>query len=149
MRFRKLRIAWSVFWSVAAVLLIVLWVRSFWIKEGWMRQSAGTRFEVISQGGSFRWGNQTGYDARWDHDWQSVYDRIPYNSPDMGRYMPFRVSTTPTTDYFVVNYWFPPIVAAVLATIPWLHYVRCRCRFSRRTLLIATTLVALVLGAIV
>src|SRR5215212_8964377 len=30
MRFRKLRIAWSVFWGLAAVLLIVLWVRSYW-----------------------------------------------------------------------------------------------------------------------
>ena len=29
MRFRKLRIAWSVFWGLAAVLLIVLWVRSY------------------------------------------------------------------------------------------------------------------------
>src|SRR5262245_49963380 len=30
MRFRKLRIAWSVFWGVACLLLIVLWVRSYW-----------------------------------------------------------------------------------------------------------------------
>ena len=28
MRFRKLRIAWSVFWGVAAVLLIALWGKS-------------------------------------------------------------------------------------------------------------------------
>ena len=30
MRFRKLRIAWSVAWGVLAVLLCVLWVRSYW-----------------------------------------------------------------------------------------------------------------------
>src|SRR3954447_17806944 len=30
MRFRKLRITWSVFWGFAGVLLIVLWVRSYW-----------------------------------------------------------------------------------------------------------------------
>ena len=29
MKHRKLRIAWSVFWGLAAVLLIVLWVRSY------------------------------------------------------------------------------------------------------------------------
>ena len=29
MRFRKLRIAWSVVWGLAAVLPIVLWVRSY------------------------------------------------------------------------------------------------------------------------
>jgi hypothetical protein len=30
MRFRKLRIAWSVACGIACVLLIALWVRSFW-----------------------------------------------------------------------------------------------------------------------
>src|SRR6478609_241719 len=30
MRFRKLRIAWSVGCGIACVLLIVLWVRSYW-----------------------------------------------------------------------------------------------------------------------
>ena len=29
MKFRKLRIAWSVAWGVVAVLLCVLWVRSY------------------------------------------------------------------------------------------------------------------------
>ena len=34
MRYRKLRIAWSVGWGVVAVLLCVLWVRSYrWIDE--------------------------------------------------------------------------------------------------------------------
>src|SRR4051812_47765657 len=30
MKFRKLRIAWSVVWGVVAVLLILLWARSYW-----------------------------------------------------------------------------------------------------------------------
>src|SRR4029079_6900571 len=30
MRFRKLRIAWSVLCAIACVLLIALWVRSYW-----------------------------------------------------------------------------------------------------------------------
>src|SRR3954470_6536128 len=33
MKFRKLRIAWSVFCSLACVLLIVLWVRSYWYMD--------------------------------------------------------------------------------------------------------------------
>ena len=33
MKYRKLRIAWSVAWGVVAVLLIVLWVRSYWWAE--------------------------------------------------------------------------------------------------------------------
>ena len=33
MKFRKLRIAWSVTWGIAAVLLIALWVRSYWVYD--------------------------------------------------------------------------------------------------------------------
>ncbi len=33
MRFRKLRIAWSVAWGILAVLLCVLWVRSYKIAD--------------------------------------------------------------------------------------------------------------------
>src|SRR3954471_9786861 len=33
MRYRKLRIAWSVFWGVTCVLLIGLWVRSCWSRQ--------------------------------------------------------------------------------------------------------------------
>jgi hypothetical protein len=33
MRFRKLRIAWSVAWGLLAVLLVVLWVRSYWHQD--------------------------------------------------------------------------------------------------------------------
>jgi len=29
MRFRKLLVVWSVFWAIAAVLLLVLWIRSY------------------------------------------------------------------------------------------------------------------------
>src|SRR6476646_1576226 len=39
MKYRKLRIAWSVFWGLAAVLLIVLWVRSYWYSE-WINYSS-------------------------------------------------------------------------------------------------------------
>src|SRR4051812_42476544 len=48
MRFRKLRIAWSVFWGLAAVLLIVLWVRSYRLNDNLMfatNKSAVTGFK--------------------------------------------------------------------------------------------------------
>src|ERR1700749_4721008 len=32
-RFRKLQIAWSVAWGVVAVLLVALWVRSYWCDD--------------------------------------------------------------------------------------------------------------------
>src|SRR5690348_17214413 len=33
MKHRKLRIAWSVAWGVVAVLMVPLWVRSYWIED--------------------------------------------------------------------------------------------------------------------
>src|SRR4051794_17100143 len=49
MKYRKLRIAWSVAWGVAAVLLCVLWVRSYyyedWLVGGLTRSQS---FNVVS-----------------------------------------------------------------------------------------------------
>ncbi len=39
MRFRKLRIAWSVGCGVLCLLLIVLWVRSYWRLDVWVRNN--------------------------------------------------------------------------------------------------------------
>jgi hypothetical protein len=41
-------------------------------------------------------------------------------------------------------YWFPVLISGVLAAVPWIRW-----RFSLRTLLIATTIIAVVLGLIV
>src|SRR5262245_51700856 len=44
MKYRNLRIAWSVAWGLLAVLLCVLWVRSYWkldILEGMSFEGAG------------------------------------------------------------------------------------------------------------
>src|SRR5262245_14496481 len=52
MRFRKLRIAWSVGWGLACVLLIALWVRScWWCDQPSYRLSAGYAVECFSIGG--------------------------------------------------------------------------------------------------
>jgi hypothetical protein len=53
----------------------------------------------------------------------------------------FRWKFIPTAGVIIVPLWFPIGLAAILATAPWLRY-----RFTLRALLIATTLVALVLG---
>ena len=51
-RFRKLRIAWSVGWGLAAVLLLVLWVRSYWWRDFYVvRLSAESYHGMISDRG--------------------------------------------------------------------------------------------------
>ena len=46
----------------------------------------------------------------------------------------------------IIPYWLPCLAAATIALLPWLKWSK---RFSLRTLLIATTLVAVALGLIV
>ena len=50
----------------------------------------------------------------------------------------------PGTIAFRFPYWFAAFILGMIAELPWLHW-----RFSLRTLLIATTLAAVVLGLIV
>jgi hypothetical protein len=45
----------------------------------------------------------------------------------------------------IIPHWFPTLLFAAFAALPWLPFKR----FSLRTLLIATTLIAVVLGIIV
>jgi hypothetical protein len=52
----------------------------------------------------------------------------------------------PNYSLVYVPNWFLVLLAAMLAAVPWIHL---SCRFSLRTLLIATALVAAALGLIV
>ena len=53
MRFRKLRIAWSVVCAIACVLLIALWVRSYWWMDDVQTGSTVTPpTQLVSQEGA-------------------------------------------------------------------------------------------------
>jgi hypothetical protein len=141
MRFRKLRIAWSVFCSIAGVLLIVLWVRSYWKCDVIYRinpskaqttigSNCGTLY-VTTDIRPMRFGNATG------QDW--IIKTLLELPPDRQHL----VLWLHTTEEFQagVSHWFIIMPAGALAAAPWIRW-----RFSLRTLLIATTLVAVVLG---
>jgi hypothetical protein len=48
MRFRKLRTAWSVAWGVVAVLVIALWVRSYWYVDGAFFKISNSDFVMLA-----------------------------------------------------------------------------------------------------
>jgi hypothetical protein len=153
MRFRNLRIAWSVLWGLAAVLLIVLWARSYWCghkivgqlttTEAFILESRLGRIEVTIVElpyGSFR---SVPFSIIAHGPQRSFGDTvIGFDAPEtvggffFGRSGGFR--------WVIVPYRFVLLLASVLAAIPWIPR-----RFTLRTLLIATTLVALALGLIV
>src|SRR5690349_371221 len=49
MNYRKLRIAWSVVWGLAAVLIVVFWARSYWdFDELWIPVASESAYGVLS-----------------------------------------------------------------------------------------------------
>ena len=144
MRYRKLRIAWSVFWGVAAVLIIVLWVRSYWCWDAVTYFNGSSTFGFESQ-----WGRMLPYSQSFpsqNTQWMLLSDGIA-KAPPQGTHPPFRLVMYPGYFSLCLPYWVLTTGATLLAGLPWAH--RLRWRFSLRSLLIATTLVAAVLGLII
>jgi hypothetical protein len=150
MSFRKLRIAWSVFWGVACVLLIVLWVRSYRLRDeiaSLLTPTNGIYFESLE--------GRTGlhyYHSSDMRNWQSSAESAPvvdYMRDMSGPRFEFEVSgmANGTITHIAAPYWLVTTSVAILAATPWIRQLRWR--FSLRTLLIATTLVAVALGLIV
>ena len=147
MRFRKLRIAFSVVCGIACVLLIVLWVRSYKSEEWWQGHLIGDQnFVLTSVTGHVNLSTMYMAHARllWGILSRSKESSGGQLSPMWPRGSQFGLKRE--SDHFdvVVPHWFAVLSFAALATIPWLRW-----QFSLRTLLIATTLVAVVLGLIV
>jgi hypothetical protein len=151
MKYRKLRIAWSVGWGVAAVLLCVLWVRSYW--NYYAIAYIDTSFGGV---GLFFYRGCTGLElnhvstpppfAQW---WD--FKSIPF-SEDLPVEPGNRIVDGIQLRFYRISHStgvvFPiplaALVAVALAALPRLSY-----RFSLRALLIITTFVAVGLGLIV
>jgi hypothetical protein len=144
---RYLRIAFSATCLIACVLLIVLWVRSYWWCEGYYQLPRG-----ILVGGSTARGaivlHCIDVNINEDVDLTVGYNRISIS--DVGPSVVgepvlwFHLIRRPGLSAIVVPMWAPTVMFAGLAIAPWLRY-----RFSLRTLLMAMTLIAVALGLIV
>jgi hypothetical protein len=131
MRFRKRRIAWSIFWGLATVLLIVLWVRSY-----------STLYQidiqptVTSNQGRVYIGETFSATGRTLIATNLLWDSV--------RQIDGLRSATPRGTGVSIPDCCLTLIAGAIAAAPWMPR-----RFSLRTLLIATTLVAAILGTIV
>jgi hypothetical protein len=136
MRFRKARIAWSVAWGFVAVLVCVLWVRSYRWDDDLFIKWSGQRYLVIhSMCGSTSWYvNSYARTSRIQIESESVAALTEGIAPAGGELLDFEFTKNHTQ---ILPHWIFALGFALLAAIPWL-----RLRFSIRTLLIATTRVA-------
>jgi hypothetical protein len=145
-RFRKLRIAWSVGCGILCLLLIVLWVRSLRAEDrlsGHFDTSFG--FRIYSSRGCivcyapnmpFQPSNVPWHLAIGSEYWLGESDPRIASVPKLHYHREEMWATLP--------HWFLLGTCVTFATVPWLPY-----RYSLRTLLIATTLVAVLLWLIV
>jgi hypothetical protein len=142
--FHSLRIAWSVAFGILCLLLIALWVRSYW------------RFDYVS-------GMAT---ANRQVEVFAIQGRLVIGTWAETTFAPWRRQSNPVSDSqatvriiephenalgfaivkpsLVVPYYFLVFVTGVVVAAPWLPW-----RFSLRTLLIVTTLAAVGLGVVV
>jgi hypothetical protein len=165
MRFRKLRIAWSVGCGIACVLLIVLWVRSYYyhkeeasyvFRGKYLLALESLRGELglmvwgppaVIYGTSWSYASRPVDDSEFLSFWEKMRTRVERPKHVNLVAWGFRLSSSPGNLRLLVPHWSLVLLAAMFVVVPWLPWWSKR--FSLRTMLIATTLVALVLGAIV
>jgi hypothetical protein len=151
-RFRKLRIAWSVGWGVVTLLLCVLWVRSYMTTDTLGGTTSAPRVFLVRSS----WGHLhilSFDDTTQSRDWKIESEPLTADTKRFEKNMNQTLTKfgfgqlIAGSDYEItLPYWLPFIGGVLLATIPCVRWSR---QYSLRTLLIATTLVAVMLGLLV
>jgi hypothetical protein len=143
-----LRIAVTALSLTACVLLIALWVRSYW----WFTHFGNEYYiSCVVADGVFQsnWYRNPSENAWYiDNTRMEDFNRMAYGGPT--RPVDSAPALLPNFAFgpfwLVIPVWFLVIVAVAIAVSPWVSRLR---RFSLRTLLIATTLVAVGMGIVV
>jgi hypothetical protein len=142
-RFRKLRIAWSVAWGLLAVLLMGLWARSYTWEDGIGGTITNERvLQIWSVAGRVFFSTFAANKRPWTIVHLSREELL-----SMAKAQGLKLETRYcgfTEHGFLLPHCFMIALSVIFAALPWLTL-----RFSLRTMLIGTTLFALVLGTIV
>ena len=143
MKYRKLRIAFSAACLIACVLLVVLWVRSYQSADVFSGGVFDVQGKVESAYGvlCFKLLREDGY---WRHTSFEVvseyFEEILRNKRFLLRW---------NSEYggvMFLPHWFIALIFATFAAAPWIRWSK---RFTLRTLLLAITLVAILLGTVI
>jgi hypothetical protein len=145
----KLRIAFSVVCGIVCLLLIVLWVRRFSRDDDCRITLPATHaFTIHSMRGLVL---VQVYKSNPEDGWHWTTTMLGHDPEGWSNFdsnvrawhwVPMGGSPQP----FAIPHWFLIVLSTALAVTPWVHWSK---QFSLRTLLVATTLVAVVLGAVV
>ena len=140
---RYLRITFSATCLIVCVLLIVLWVPSYFSFDGLVVSDSTHHTTLYSDKGSIAFTHLPrgfGPSSARKTSWRVTH------SPRMFDLKDWDWQVSKTYQSIQIPFWFPVTLVAALALVPWIRQLKWR--FSLRTLLIATTLVAVLLGLI-
>ncbi len=149
MKHRKLRIAWSVGWGVATVMLVALWVRSYRWSDDLripVSRSHVLRFDSLRGGLNCEWWDtsESPHLNCWkllsnkmdpDDDWRTFDQKTQKWA--LGSY------GDGSARFVDFPHWFAIVLCVSFSAIAWVSW-----QFSLRTLLIVATVVAVGLGLI-
>jgi hypothetical protein len=140
MRFRKLRIAWSVAWGVVAVLLCALWARSYWQSSLILYEKPTGYYQLSNTYGVlfFTYTNNAVpmvVRKTWSYHTREPIRPYPYSGFTEGGGM-----------QFIFPFWLLLIFAVAILIAPWIPWSK---RFGVRSVLIATSVVGVLLGAVI
>jgi hypothetical protein len=152
MKHRKLRIAWSLGCGILCLLLIALWVRSYWSRDNYGFSFFGRQIiDANSMYGqlTFNWYDDGPEPKTLGLRTMSVEDFLADMERSLGRpaVVPrphFRLLRQQPVSYLLIPHWSVVLVIAVVAGASWLPF-----RFSLRTLLIGMTMIAALLGFVI
>ena len=130
-------------WGVICVLLIVVWVRSYWWYDIRGYYSTFGSLSLESQHGKVEVYSAIGRALGGGFAGGTVYDKDSKNGPRLERWGFSHSLLQPFDCYIAMPHWLPALLLAISAAAPWIRWKR---QYSLRTLLIAMTLVAVVLG---
>ena len=141
MRYRKMRIAWSAVCGILCLLVIGLWVRSYWRADYLLVRISATQMLIASS----HWGSTAVSIESWRHPPipDAGYLGCPANRVRKGPYWFYKSGPADNRLGIPIPHLSLTILMAILAAVPWIR------RFSLRVLLIAVTLFAAFLAILV
>jgi hypothetical protein len=143
MKYRNLRIAWSVTCGILFLLLIGLWVRSLSTSDLIVGKGTASYFVIESGPGNFGLtGSPHLFPLSMNMDW-SHRTIIAAQGQPLFSWMP-RFARIKSEAVLLLPTWMVFVLFVTLGAAPWIRW-----RFGLRTLLIATTLIGLLLGLII
>jgi hypothetical protein len=153
MKYRKLRIAWSVACGVLCLLLVVLWVRSYWYFDTFQGCVGNRAITVLSAQGQLRCDLLYVSEPRLGYWTSSKIGTLEYGlgiGGGSGTTIQLRKVFILSTSAGRIHLWLATWALASASLIAGVVTAPCvRWRFSLRTLLIGMTAVAAVLGLVI